>query len=151
MDPFTRKRFETLLRSARNTLMESMQALDDPTEDQERHGEPMDEGDVAVLERQREALHLLRNRYVQLYWEIQSALKRLQDGEYGICERCGDSIQTERLEVQPTARLCIDCQRNEERRKGTERKTSARGFVEVAPAVETTVSAQWRYPECGIA
>lgn len=150
MDSFTRKRFETLLCSAQNTLMESMQALVDPTEDQERHGEPMDEGDVAVLERQREALHLLRNRYVQLYREIQSALKRLDDGEYGICERCGDPIQSERLEVQPTARLCIDCQRNEERRKGTDRKTATQGFSEFASTAETTVPAQWRYPECGI-
>ncbi len=41
--------------------------------------------------------------------QIEAALKRIEDGEYGICLRCGDEIAPERLEVVPQAPLCADC------------------------------------------
>lgn len=40
---------------------------------------------------------------------IRAALKRIRDGEYGICVRCGDDISTERLDVLPDAPLCKNC------------------------------------------
>lgn len=148
MDPFTRKRFEVLLHSARQTLMESLETLGDPEEEHGRHSEPMDEADVAVLERQRETLHRLRNRYRQLYWEIENALKRLRDGEFGFCDRCGDPIQTQRLEVQPTARLCIECQREVERRSGARNLPLTTGSAERSHSIERSFPDHWRYPEC---
>lgn len=42
--------------------------------------------------------------------EIDAALRRLEDGSYGTCERCDEPILAERLEVLPTARLCTRCQ-----------------------------------------
>lgn len=41
--------------------------------------------------------------------EIASALKRIDDGGYGVCEGCDEPINPKRLDVDPTARLCIDC------------------------------------------
>jgi DnaK suppressor protein len=41
--------------------------------------------------------------------EISAALKRIDEGDYGTCERCDEAINPRRLEVDPTARLCIDC------------------------------------------
>ena len=41
--------------------------------------------------------------------EVDAALTRIEDGSYGICERCGRPIPVERLEVRPTARLCVPC------------------------------------------
>jgi DnaK suppressor protein len=41
--------------------------------------------------------------------EIESALTRLADGSYGLCESCGEQIPTARLEARPTARLCVSC------------------------------------------
>ena len=41
--------------------------------------------------------------------QIDAALKRIDDGEYGYCRDCGEPIDPRRLEVDPTALLCIDC------------------------------------------
>jgi DnaK suppressor protein len=43
--------------------------------------------------------------------EIEAALVRIDDGTYGICERCGKPIGADRLSALPWARLCIDDQR----------------------------------------
>ena len=47
--------------------------------------------------------------------EIDAALKRIDDGTYGICTNRGEQIPVERLEALPYATLCIDCQRERER------------------------------------
>ena len=41
---------------------------------------------------------------------IDAALRRLQDGSYGTCERCAEQIPWERLEVLPMTGLCAHCQ-----------------------------------------
>jgi DnaK suppressor protein len=41
--------------------------------------------------------------------EIEAALERLENGSYGICERCIEPIPFERLEVLPMTRLCTPC------------------------------------------
>ncbi len=41
---------------------------------------------------------------------IDEALRRIESGEYGICERCEQPILKKRLEVFPSARYCIKCQ-----------------------------------------
>ncbi len=38
------------------------------------------------------------------------ALKRIAAGTYGRCERCGQDIPVERLEILPHARFCVPCQ-----------------------------------------
>ena len=43
--------------------------------------------------------------------QIDRALARLEDGTYGICERCDKPISEERLHARPWATLCIDDQR----------------------------------------
>ena len=40
---------------------------------------------------------------------IEGALKRIEDGEYGMCASCGEDISPQRLEVDPGAILCIEC------------------------------------------
>ncbi len=41
--------------------------------------------------------------------EVDAALLRVEDGTYGLCERCGSAIGSARLEALPAARLCITC------------------------------------------
>ncbi|HEY2551653.1 MAG TPA: TraR/DksA C4-type zinc finger protein [Streptosporangiaceae bacterium] len=40
---------------------------------------------------------------------VQAALGRLQQGSYGVCERCGQLIAAERLAARPTAASCVSC------------------------------------------
>jgi RNA polymerase-binding transcription factor DksA len=47
--------------------------------------------------------------------EIDAALRRLQDGGYGICAVCGTRIGLQRLRAEPQAARCIDCQRRHEK------------------------------------
>jgi DnaK suppressor protein len=41
--------------------------------------------------------------------EVEAAIRRLVDGTYGICERCGQAIAEARLQAKPAARACIRC------------------------------------------
>jgi len=43
--------------------------------------------------------------------EIESAIKRIADGSYGLCLSCHNLIDTDRLAAMPTATLCMDCQK----------------------------------------
>lgn len=49
-------------------------------------------------------------RLQEAYSEVAAALKRMDDGTYGICEKCGKPISDDRLEARPTARLCLEDQ-----------------------------------------
>lgn len=48
--------------------------------------------------------------------ELLLARVRLDDGVYGICERCGEPIPEARLEIRPEARFCVTCSAEAKRR-----------------------------------
>ena len=54
------------------------------------------------------ALEKRRRREQQLL-RVQSALRRLEQGLYGVCGRCGRPIADDRLEAAPDALLCVTC------------------------------------------
>jgi DnaK suppressor protein len=47
--------------------------------------------------------------------QVQAALKRLDEGKYGLCARCGNEINPERLKAIPYTTLCVSCQARFER------------------------------------
>lgn len=49
-----------------------------------------------------------RRRKVTLE-KINAALRRIDEGEFGICEGCGESIPVGRLDADPTVTLCVGC------------------------------------------
>ncbi|MBZ4682369.1 MULTISPECIES: RNA polymerase-binding protein DksA [Thermodesulfobacterium] len=57
----------------------------------------------------------LRDREQKLLKKIDKALKKIEDGTYGICEACGDEIDEKRLLARPEATLCIECKKAQER------------------------------------
>ncbi len=85
------------------------------TEDQQRRLESaMDVGDQALMDLEQEmgiSLMEMRNRKRQL---IDEALSRLDEGTYGICADCGVDISEKRLVAVPFAKLCVECQSQQE-------------------------------------
>jgi RNA polymerase-binding protein DksA len=72
--------------------------------------------DTATETYDRELDYTLEENSEHVLADINAALKRIEDGTYGICMNCGTQIPEERLEARPWATLCIDCQREQERR-----------------------------------
>lgn len=52
--------------------------------------------------------------------EIDYALERIREGDYGVCENCGKTIKEARLEAIPWARLCLGCERLREEEEEAE-------------------------------
>jgi RNA polymerase-binding protein DksA len=72
--------------------------------------------DTATETYDRELDYTLEENSEHLLTEIDAALRRIENGTYGKCTNCGKQIPEERLEALPWATLCIDCQRDQERR-----------------------------------
>lgn len=51
----------------------------------------------------------MRQNLLDLLSRTKKALANIRSGKYGKCERCGKQIEAERLEIIPTATLCISC------------------------------------------
>jgi RNA polymerase-binding protein DksA len=73
-------------------------------------------GDTAAVTLDREIDYTLEENSGQVLSEIEAALKRIEDGTYGVCTVCGKEIAPERLEAYPSASLCIDDARKAEHR-----------------------------------
>lgn len=71
------------------------------------------EGDPDIYERERNLAFL--ESAEQRLAAIDRALRTLENGTYGYCERCSRPIEPERLEALPDTRLCLSCQREVER------------------------------------
>jgi len=72
--------------------------------------------DVATDNYDREfSLGLASNDRKSLY-ELNDALKKVEDGTFGICEECKHLITKARLKALPHARLCVKCQEKREKR-----------------------------------
>lgn len=72
-----------------------------------------EEGDPDIWEREKNLA--LINALEAKIGEIDRALRKLDKGEYGICERCGQEIDPARLKAMPTATLCLRCKQELER------------------------------------
>ena len=73
--------------------------------------DPMDIADPASSHRDRQFIHSIQQSSYKLIGEISALSRRIEDGSFGICDECFDSIDIERLRVQPSAALCINCQK----------------------------------------
>lgn len=46
--------------------------------------------------------------------QLRKAMTRIKIGKYGICEKCGKMIDTDRLAIKPETTICIDCAKEQE-------------------------------------
>ncbi|PLX72268.1 MAG: molecular chaperone DnaK [Desulfuromonas sp.] len=57
----------------------------------------------------REMLHNLNDAQHRKLQDIDAALERIEQDEYGVCAECGEEIAPRRMEVRPFSRYCIEC------------------------------------------
>ncbi len=76
-----------------------------------------DEIDHASSEYSQSLTLRLRDREQYLLNKIMKALKKIDEGTYGVCESCGDDIDVKRLMARPVATLCIKCKEEQEKRE----------------------------------
>ena len=97
---------EKLVVNARQTLEDDMKldAADLP-----------DEMDLASSEYLQSFQFRLRGRERTFLDKITKALTKIDSGEFGICEDCGERIAPKRLEARPETTLCIKCKEEQER------------------------------------
>jgi len=57
----------------------------------------------------------IKNQINRNMIQTKKALSRLKMGKYGICENCGNMINTDRLVIYPEATLCVKCERKKEK------------------------------------
>jgi len=72
------------------------------------HKEETDDDAAAETQRQADVTHLARS--ATALHEIESALARIEAGEYGLCIDCEEPIDLRRLEAHPAALRCAGCQ-----------------------------------------
>jgi DnaK suppressor protein len=59
----------------------------------------------------------IRDRERRLIGKIREALDRIEAGDFGECEDCGDQIGEARLKARPVTTLCIECKTEQERQE----------------------------------
>ena len=89
--------------------------------------------DQASSERDRELDLLLGDREREKLRNIDEALERLEEGEYGVCEECEEEIPLGRLKALPFARYCVRCKADIEKVQAqTRRFEEERVYREIA-------------------
>lgn len=76
-----------------------------------------DEVDLSSAELEQGMRMRLRSREALFLKKIDESLEKIQAGTFGSCECCEEDIELSRLEVRPTANLCIKCKEEEEMRE----------------------------------
>ena len=121
MANLTQKQIDTL----RRQLLDRQRMLEGEVKDQRAQtaaegnedaaGGPGDAGDESVV-RMITDMHLQEaGRDMEELNDIDAALRRMDAADYGDCDECGNEIGYPRLEVQPTALRCVECQAQHEK------------------------------------
>lgn len=81
-----------------------------------------DPNDRATIESGRSFELRIRDRERKLLAKVEAAIGRLDEGEYGICDGCGEDIGIKRLEARPVTTFCIDCKTLQETKEKSQGK-----------------------------
>ena len=68
-----------------------------------------DSEDQAIELENQEALEVIGRTEITEIHQIEAAIKRISEGTYGTCAKCGEPIDPRRLKALPTAATCISC------------------------------------------
>ena len=104
------------LEQYKKKLEEKRRELSEAYTKNRHYGRESDEGgtqdlaDKASSSYTKEFLYSLSNTEKSILEEVQHAIERMDDGEYGSCMECGEKISKKRLDAVPWARFCVPCQ-----------------------------------------
>jgi DnaK suppressor protein len=82
----------------------------------------MDDGDLSVVDMAEDISLKQLSTHRETLIKIDTALRKLMEGTYGICEECGEEISEERLKIMPFAIYCRDDQERKEIMERIERE-----------------------------
>ena len=130
---FLKRARERLVATKKNILREIEDAVREGRETGKDDG--MDTYDLATEERDREISMILTDREREKLDAIESAMERIDDGSYGMCESCESDIAEGRLEAMPFTRLCVSCQAEREKEDKLLRRAEAdRSYRRITPS-----------------
>jgi DnaK suppressor protein len=113
------KKFQELLEEKRKAVLErARQMLAEENMTLDTNDLP-DEMDLASSEYLQSFEFRLRGREKSLLSKLDLALKKIDDGTFGVCEICEEPIGKKRLEARPETTLCIKCKEDQEREERT--------------------------------
>lgn len=104
--------FKKLLTKRLEELL--LQAGDTVSEMNNSKGNFPDPADRAAYEADRNFELRIRDREYKLIKKVKRTLDRIEEGTFGICDKCGDDIAVARLKARPVTTLCIECKTSEE-------------------------------------
>ena len=106
--------FRRILEEKRLALVKNAQASLEQDMQLDTNEMP-DEVDLASSEYIQSFALRLRGRERNFLDQIETALRKIDAGEFGVCEDCGEPIGRKRLEARPETTLCIRCKEDQER------------------------------------
>ena len=113
LKPEKMETYKALLTQKINELLsEAGKTVSEMTNGKENYPDP---NDRASLESDRNFELRIRDRERKLIMKMQEAIKRIEDGVFGICDVCGGPISEKRLMARPVTTLCIDCKTKQEK------------------------------------
>jgi len=107
--------FQGLLQEQMDQLLhDAGKTVSEMTDEKTNFPDPTDR---ASLESDRNFELRIRDRERRLIGKIREALDRIEAGDFGECEDCGDPIGEARLKARPVTTLCIECKTEQERQE----------------------------------
>jgi RNA polymerase-binding protein DksA len=113
----TSERYEELRRMLEERRREITQEVQGKIRDAraEHTGDVVDAVETSEADIQEDIEFALIQMKAETLNKIDAALRRLDEGAYGVCTDCGGPVGVERLRAEPQAARCIDCQRRHEK------------------------------------
>ena len=112
MDKKTLKHFKEKLEKQKKGLMSHAgDTVEIMSSQKEKFPDPTDR---ASHEAERNFELRIRDRENKLIKKIDRTFERMQNGTFGICEKCGGTIRENRLKIRTVTTKCIDCKTKEE-------------------------------------
>jgi RNA polymerase-binding transcription factor DksA len=112
-----------ILKPIRDHLLEKERQLkrreneltaEDPFSDVDRLNDNAAVDAEAAEQSGHERIEAMRREADKALVNVRKALTKIKLGKYGLCESCGQMIDTDRLAIDPTVRLCLNCEKRKE-------------------------------------